>query len=49
MFTYTEIEVCIEEFKGTFFIHGAHSKFLPLVTNAHSTQLDGRDAHTGEG
>ena len=35
--TYTEIEVRIEEFKGTLFIHGAHSKFMPLVANAHST------------
>ena len=34
-FTYTEIEVRIEEFEGTLFIHGAH--FTPLVANAHGT------------
>jgi len=37
IFTYTEIEVRIEEFKGTLLIHGAHSQILPLVANAHST------------
>jgi hypothetical protein len=34
-FTYTKIEVRIEEFEGTLFIHGA--QLTPLVANAHGT------------
>jgi hypothetical protein len=34
-FTNTEIEVRIEEFEGTLFIHGA--QLTPLVANAHGT------------
>ena len=35
--TYAEIEVGIKELEGARFIHGAHAKFLPLVSNAHSS------------
>jgi hypothetical protein len=35
--TYTEIGVRIEEVEGTLFIHGAQSKFTPLVANVHGT------------
>ena len=47
--TYAEIKIGVKELERGFFIHGAHAKLLPLVSDAHRTQLDWRDANTGEG
>ncbi len=47
--TYTCVKVCIEKLEGRRLIHRAHSEFLPLVADAHSTELQGRHAHACEG
>jgi hypothetical protein len=47
--THTCVKVGIKELEGTLLIHGAHSIFMPLITDAHGTELQRRHPHTCKG
>src|SRR6266702_2114844 len=49
MTTYACVKVGIEKLKRIYFIHRAHSEFLPLVADAHSAELPGRHPHACKG
>ena len=46
--TYAEIKIGVKELERALLIHRAHAERTPFVSDAHRTQLDWRDANTGE-
>ena len=38
----------VKQLEAGFLIHSSHPVLIPLVTNAHGTETDGRDVDAGE-
>ena len=47
--TFACVKVGIKKLEGIRFIHRAHSKFMPLIADTYSAELQGRHTHTRKG